>query len=1266
MLSVEVGAAHSTDVYMKLKALGFGPLQRKKGRQALPMLAHPDGTHAQTATEAQEIWRDFATGLEFGETVTTQELWNTCVEQQLMTQQQGIEPPFAALPSQGDLERFCKRVKFRKATGPDGLVSEIYHVFPAQIATITMPLLTKMYIRCMEPLQCKGGTLIRAWKGKGSMVEPASYRGLLISNHLSKVLHASCRALLMPLYHERASKMQLGGRRGAVVTHAGHHVRALLSMAKQQKKSAAILFLDIKTAFYRVLRPLVAKLPTTHMQLQALLERFNLPASAIDDLVRELNEASMLREAGASQHAETLVAEIHQSTWFATPGLPKVTRTTAGSRPGDPYADVVFNFLFIRVLNALRPQLEELGVLFSLEWSGIPSIHPWQHPTCSTESIFEAVWADDLAILLMDADAAILVEKTTTAATMLIDVCVSFGLMPNMDPGKTEVILALYGKGSTKVRREIFAEPHPHLTLATQHLGQIHLRIVQRYQHLGSEVTHVGNDHAEMRTRMARARQAFKQYRTRVFQSPHVSLERRCALFLPLISSIFQFALGTWSRYNQRTWLSIQQQLVNLYKALLAGLFPRDQIQQMSQEEVISRTQLPALDTLLHVNRLRHFAQLLREGPSPLWAILQHERTWLESCASSFAWLYDQLRSTIPFHPPMDDWPTWEVFLCQAPQRWKGWLARAQLHATLQTAKNWGVKIWHDRILKTLQPLGLCQFSHQDEQQVESESPHLCAPCGQFFQSYSAWSVHAFRKHQRVNHLRRLIQGSTCQSCAREYWTPIKLHHHLKYKKDCREYYFQHVRHGDILPGTNSKFARESYTVTQCPPIDAAVPLAPPGRYYWVDPESEPCVTILHSLEALLAIRSPVESTPGGCQFRADRAEDIRKIFVQAPIPFTQMRVTWKAFLIQWRLLTPESFSEDEDETWVEILIEVDQQFSPSWLIPQTHSNQHDKPSHEAYHWLLGLDETPVLELLSPAPPRAPRELFILHFFSGRRRQGDLQGALESMPWKPGVLTHVLSLDLVFGEQADLSTPWARRTWLGLFQDNLIWGFFAGPPCESWSRARHVKARDIKVRPLRSNKEPWGFESTSVREVRQLLMANLLMSFVLLCYAWQTINGRFGLVEHPQTPDDPLLASIWRTKLWKVLAQANTLTVDIAQGYFGAPSSKPTKLAITPRLHWAAESLRQHHVRNYLPQNASIGKNESGEFKTAMLKEYPPALNQGLARLLFDWTDVLEPCPTVQPIPDTLRNLCKAFVINGDHAMGMDYVEQKCKIIQVA
>ena len=39
----------------------------------------------------------------------------------------------------------------KKANGPDGLVSELYHAYPKQMAQV--PLVAKMILHCMDPLE---------------------------------------------------------------------------------------------------------------------------------------------------------------------------------------------------------------------------------------------------------------------------------------------------------------------------------------------------------------------------------------------------------------------------------------------------------------------------------------------------------------------------------------------------------------------------------------------------------------------------------------------------------------------------------------------------------------------------------------------------------------------------------------------------------------------------------------------------------------------------------------------------------------------------------------------------------------------------------------------------------------------------------------------------------------------------------------------------------------------------------------------------------
>ena len=124
----------------------------------------------------------------------------------------------------------------------------------------------------------------------------------------------------------------------------------------------------------------------------------------------------------------------------------------------------------------------------------------------------------------------------------------------------------------------------------------------------------------------------------------------------------------------------------------------------------------------------------------------------------------------------------------------------------------------------------------------------------------------------------------------------------------------------------------------------------------------------------------------------------------------------------------------------------MDTLFSPEWLIPQAVNPVPLTQRYEAFHWLRALDTPMALSLAFPPPPRTPRELFIVHFFSGRRRQGDLQSALEAMPWRAATLTHVLSLDVIFGERADLSTPEARRLWLGQHDLEIFGVSLQGPP----------------------------------------------------------------------------------------------------------------------------------------------------------------------------------------------------------------------------
>ena len=914
--------------------------------RALPLLEHKDGQTATTAEEANRIWQQFASELEFGTLTTRQELWKACVERQVANQEDTSPPELQMIPTLQFLEACCRRIKVRKATGPDGLVSELFHCFPELCAKAILPLLMKILCYNSEPFSSKGGFLIRMWKGKGSISLPENFRGLLISNHLSKIMHAAFRRTLLPFYELNALDVQLGGQRGGIVTQAGHMIRAFLAWARKQKMPVAVIFLDIRTAFYRVIRPLVAQFRENHLALRALLQRFQLPDSAFQDLLAHLHEDSAVKRAGVSAFAEGHLAECHNDTWFEVPGAAGTVATATGTRPGDPLADMTFNFIFTRILRSMRTALEDAGLVFELEWSGVRTPFPDQHGSSQTAQLLEAVWADDLALVVHAFRAPDLLPRVRSVVTQVIDRCLSHALEPNLKAGKTEILVAMRGPGSVLERKQLFAVSDPTLEVESKYWGKVGIRIVQSYQHLGGRVTAKGDDGPEINSRFAQARSLQAKYNRSLFRNGEVSLEKRALLLTPLVLSVMQYGLGTWANFRPKVWISAKQKLHSMYRTLLRPEFSHELWITLSQEEVLARLQMPSLDVMAYVARLRHFGMLVRRGPAAIWAILEHEQSWLEKVREAGQWMWEQLSTTCELGPFLEDWPAWHKVITQDPKRFKGLLKRAQLHAILKQARDWATKHWHCVLIEALEPLGL-QPSWRTQEVTTAKSSYICGPCQRLFSSKSAWSVHAFKKHGRVVFLRGFLRGTSCLACATEYWSTSRLLRHLQYMTSCAQFYMEHFRPGEVPPGLNSRHFQRNEPPVLSPPCDIAVPHVEPQGFRLQNPEEGSHGPLMAELVGLLD--TELSTIPGfslNCTIWA-LVEKIRRVLILFPMPFDQILHTWKEFFASWR-----EMMEVEDQTVLEIWEHhfnvVNWRFCPAWLVPTVLGATMDNDHREA------------------------------------------------------------------------------------------------------------------------------------------------------------------------------------------------------------------------------------------------------------------------------------------------------------------------------
>ena len=84
------------------------------------------------------------------------------------------------------------------------------------------------------------------------------------------------------------------------------------------------------------------------------------------------------------------------------------------------------------------------------------------------------------------------------------------------------------------------------------------------------------------------------------------------------------------------------------------------------------------------------------------------------------------------------------------------------------------------------------------------------------------------------------------------------------------------------------------------------------------------------------------------------------------------------------------------------------------------------------------------------------QQLILLNLFCGKRRDDDIQCAVEYQTQLYGVCLFVLSIAIAINQVlGDLGHAAALRHWLRLATAGQIFAVFAGPPCESWTAARH-------------------------------------------------------------------------------------------------------------------------------------------------------------------------------------------------------------------
>lgn len=136
------------------------------------------------------------------------------------------------------------------------------------------------------------------------------------------------------------------------------------------------------------------------------------------------------------------------------------------------------------------------------------------------------------------------------------------------------------------------------------------------------------------------------------------------------------------------------------------------------------------------------------------------------------------------------------------------------------------------------------------------------------------------------------------------------------------------------------------------------------------------------------------------------------------------------------------------------------------------------------------MDMVHEVEKLNDQPPPCPRvdrpfasrQLVFLHLVSGQRRRGYLQ-EVEHFAATHGLQVRALSVDVVISLQfGDMLRHDTQQVFMEALRLGWVCGLAAGPPCETWSRARENQlATDSGPRPVRVISTPEGLSQLSNR-----------------------------------------------------------------------------------------------------------------------------------------------------------------------------------------
>ena len=128
-------------------------------------------------------------------------------------------------------------------------------------------------------------------------------------------------------------------------------LRSFLARTSALKRTALVVFFDVKTAFYAVIRQMLLPVPLSREEYLDVLDSGDFPLPLVPILEAAMACPALVPEVSSDKHSTSILTDAHSDTWFHVQDANDLAATLKGTRPGDSLADLLFSILLCPVLD---------------------------------------------------------------------------------------------------------------------------------------------------------------------------------------------------------------------------------------------------------------------------------------------------------------------------------------------------------------------------------------------------------------------------------------------------------------------------------------------------------------------------------------------------------------------------------------------------------------------------------------------------------------------------------------------------------------------------------------------------------------------------------------------------------------------------------------------------------------------------------------------------------------------------------------------------